>query len=267
MTASKKPKRTGRPQQSSDIPLADCRGLDRDSPVPAYFQLAEVLTELIEAGTWAPGTRFATEREIKKHFDVSRTVVRPALDLLVGDGLIVRVRGSGTFIAPPKREVFVTGLAKALFERPDDLEIKVLEAKERQPDRTVSRFLELDPDPLPIAEVIAVINPGQRSAFLVYSFTPLARVPWLLPTADALIEGAGPPDHGRLVLSRSTISIEGTFFSRWSAAQLGVSPGDPALTGRLVQFGRVDGSEQELALEFARVIYRADSAQLTIDLD
>jgi len=266
--AEQKRKRAGRPQQSSDVPLSGCRGLDRDSPVPPlYFQLAEVLTEVVEAGTWQPGARFASEREIEKHFKVSRTVVRPALELLVGDGLIVRARGSGAFIAPPKNEVSVTGLAKALFERPDDLAIKVLSAKERDPDRTVARFLELDPHPAPVAEVIAVINPGQRSAFLVYSFSSLARVPWLLPTAKALIDGASPPDSRPLELGRATISIEGTFFSRWSAAQLGVSPGDPALTGRLVQFGRTGGSKRDVPLEFARVLYRVDSAQLTIEVE
>ena len=267
MTATSKGKRSGRPQQSSDIPLAGSRGLDRGSPVPLYFQLAEILTEIIEAGTWQPGARFASQREIEWHFKVSRTVIRPALELLVGDGLIVRVRGSGAFIAPPKREVFVTGLAKALFQHPGELPINVLSAQQRDPDRTVARFLELDRDPAPIAEIIAVIDPGQRSAFLVYSFSSLARVPWLLQTAEALIEAARPPEPGPLELGRAAVSVEGTFFSRWSAAQLGVSPGDPALTGRLVQFGRVDGSERELPLEFARVLYRADSAQLTIEVD
>jgi hypothetical protein len=36
--------------------------------------------------------------------------------------------------------------------------------------------------------------------------------------------------------------------------------------GRFVQFGRPAGSERERPLEFARLIYRADSAQLTFDL-
>jgi hypothetical protein len=36
--------------------------------------------------------------------------------------------------------------------------------------------------------------------------------------------------------------------------------------GRLVQFGRAKGSTRERPLEFARVIYRADSTQLAFEL-
>ena len=36
--------------------------------------------------------------------------------------------------------------------------------------------------------------------------------------------------------------------------------------GRFVQFGRAEGSERERPLEFARLIYRADSAQLAFEL-
>jgi hypothetical protein len=36
--------------------------------------------------------------------------------------------------------------------------------------------------------------------------------------------------------------------------------------GRFVQFGRTQGSKQERALEFARLVYRADSAQLAFEL-
>jgi GntR family transcriptional regulator len=260
-------KKRGRPRQTAEVALSDARSLDRRSPVPLYFQLAEVLAEILETGTWQPGARFASEREIEEQFRVSRTVIRPALELLVGDGLIVRVRGQGAFIAPPKREILVTGLVKALLERPDDLAIKILAADRREPDRTVTRLLQLDSNPSPVADVTALINPGERSAFLLYSFSSMSRVPWLLPVATALKEGRSPPNPGPLELGRSTISIEGTFFSRWSATKLGVSPGDPALTGRLVQFRGREGAELDSPLEFARVIYRVDGAQLTIDVD
>lgn len=235
--------------------------------MPLYFQLAEVLAEILETGSWQPGARFPSEREIEEQFGVSRTVIRPALELLIGDGLIVSTRGRGATVAPPKREILVTGLVKALLERPADLAIKILAVHRREPDRTVTRLLQLGKAPSPVADVTALIDPGERSAFLLYSFSSVTRVPWLLPVAEGLKEGRSPPEPDSLDLGRTTISIEGTFFSRWSASQLGVSPGDPALTGRLVQYGGVDGIESHLPLEFARVLYRVDGAQLTIDVD
>ncbi len=251
---------------SSTVSLADASRLDRNSEVPLYFQLAAALKAMLEVGTWEPGARLASERELEEEFDVSRAVIRPALDLLVGDGAIVRVKGSGAFVAPPRCEVQVNGLVKLSLERHDDLAITVLSARERRPDRTVSYFLEIENRQTPIAHVTAVIDAGKPSVFLIDSFSTVARVPWLLPTAWALETGAKPPEPSGLDLTRATVSIEYTFLSEWAASQLGASAGDPALIGRFVQFGRAEGSKREGPLEFARLVYSVDGTQLAFEL-
>ncbi len=256
----------GRPKRSSAVTLAGISGLDRNSDVPLYFQLAAALKVMLEVGTWEPGARFASERELEEQFSVSRAVIRPALDLLVGDGAIVRVKGSGAFVAPPRREVRVAGLVRLSLERHDDLAITVLSARKRRPDHTVSHFLELEDRRTPIAHITAVVDVGQPSVFLLDSFSTVAHVPWLLPTARALETLAKPPRPSGLDLTRATVSIEHTFFGEWGSSQVGASAGDPALMGRFVQFGRAEGSNRERPLEFARLIYRADGTQLAFEL-
>lgn len=256
----------GRPRQSSAVSLAGSGELDRDSDVPLYFQLAAALKVMLEVGTWESGARLASERELEEKFNVSRAVIRPALDLLVGDGAIVRVKGSGAFVAPPRREVQVTGLVRLSFERRDDLAITVLSARERRPDGTVSHFLEIKDRRTPITHVTAVVDVGQPSVFLIDSFSNVAHVPWLLPAVRALETGAKPPKPNGFDLTRATVSIEHTFFGEWGSSQVGASAGDPALMGRFVQFGRAKGSKREHPLEFARLVYRADSAQLAFEL-
>lgn len=255
----------GRPKQSSEVPLSGNASLDRNSDVPLYFQLAAALKVMLEVGTWEPGARFASERELEEEFHVSRAVIRPALDLLVGDGAIFRVKGSGAFVAPPRYEVEVTGLVRLWCERRNNA-ITVLSARERQPNRTVSQFLEIADRQTPVAHVTAVVDVGRPSVCLVDSYSPVADVPWLLPTARALETGARPPDPDGVELTRATISVEHTFFGEWGSSQVGASAGDPALMGRFVQFGRGRGSEWDRPLEFARLVYRADSAQLSFEL-
>jgi DNA-binding GntR family transcriptional regulator len=256
----------GRPKRFSEVPLAGSRRLDRNSDVPLYFQLGAALKVMLEVGAWEPGARFASEREIEEEFGVSRAVIRPALDLLVGDGAIFRVKGSGAFVAPPRREVEVGGLVRLWLERHDDRPITICSARERRPDHTVSRFLEIADQDTPIGHVTAVVDVDEPSVCLVDSYTMVGHVPWFLPTAQALEAGARPPTPNRINLTRATISVEHTFFGEWGASQVGATAGEPALMGRFVQFGRTEGSEQERPLEFARLIYRADSAQLAFDL-
>ncbi|HEY6550480.1 MAG TPA: GntR family transcriptional regulator [Solirubrobacterales bacterium] len=255
----------GRPKRSSALPLTGTE-LDRDSDVPLYFQLAAAIKVMLEVDTWETGARFATERELEEEFKVSRAVIRPALDLLVGDGAIVRVKGSGAFVAPPRREVRVAGLVRLWSEQRSGRTVNVLSARKRQPDRTVSHFLEMEDRRTPIAHVTAVVDVGEPSVILVDSYSSVALVPWLLPTAEALEAGTRPPKPGGLDLTRATVSVEHTFFGEWGSSQVGASAGDPALMGRFIQFGRARGSTQERPLEFARLIYRADSAQLAFEL-
>jgi len=256
----------GRPKRSSDIPLSGSRRLDRNSDVPLYFQLAAALKVMLEIGAWESGARFASEREIEEEFGVSRAVIRPALDLLVGDGAIFRIKGSGAFVAPPRREIVVAGLVRLWLEDRGDRQVAVQAAREILPDPTVSQFLALENKSNPIAHVTAVVDVDEPSVCLVDSYSTIAHVPWFLPTAEALKAGEKPPPPGELELTRATVSIEHTFFGEWGSSRVGATAGEPALMGRFVQFGRSNESEQEHPLEFARLVYRADSAQLAFVL-
>ena len=255
-----------RPGRPSAISLADVGELDRDSEVPLYFQLAAALKVMLEVGTWEAGARFASERELEERFEVSRAVIRPALELLAGDGAIYRIKGSGAFIAPPRREARVAGLVRLSLERDEDLEITVLSARERRPNSTVSHFLEIEHMQTPVVHVTAVVDVDQPSVFLLDSFSTAAHVPWLLSIAQELKAGTKPPPPGGIDLTRATVSVEHTFFGEWGSSQVGATAGDPALMGRFIQFGLPDGTERERPLEFARLIYRADSAQLPFEL-
>jgi GntR family transcriptional regulator len=223
------------------------------------------LKERLELDSPPSGAAFATERELEEHFDVSRSVVRGAFKLLVADGVIVRNRGSGTFIAPPKPMIPVTGLAKALLVHRRDLMITVLSASERPPDRTVMELLDMEAEPTAIAQVTAVLHVEGRPLCFVDSHTSVAHVPWMLPAAAALHSGLEPPGYEGVELTRAQVVIESSGFGQWGASLFGVKAGDLALVGRVIQYGMATGSEHERPLEFARLVYRGSSVQLKID--
>jgi GntR family transcriptional regulator len=63
----------------------------------AYGALAKQLREAIARGEYAGGRRLPTEAELCEAHGVSRQTVRRAVQDLVGEGLVFRVRGRGTF--------------------------------------------------------------------------------------------------------------------------------------------------------------------------
>lgn len=76
--------------------------INRDSPIPLYFQLKNILLEKIQHDEWKSGEMIPSEQELQEHYGLSRTTVRQTLSDLVTEGYLIRQRGRGTFIARPK---------------------------------------------------------------------------------------------------------------------------------------------------------------------
>ncbi|MET9435025.1 GntR family transcriptional regulator [Streptomyces sp. NPDC006551] len=70
--------------------------MDRTSPVPLYFQLAQQLEAAVETGVLTPGTLLGNEIDLATRLGLSRPTVRQAIQTLVDKGLLVRRRGVGT---------------------------------------------------------------------------------------------------------------------------------------------------------------------------
>jgi len=73
--------------------------IDKSSPIPLYFQLAEEMKNKIKNGNWQIRNLIPSEAELCKKYEVSRGTVRQAIFELVKDGLLYRKQGHGTFVA------------------------------------------------------------------------------------------------------------------------------------------------------------------------
>lgn len=63
-----------------------------------YEQIAEEIKKKIEQGIFKPGEQLPQEIEMCKQYNASRITIREAMNLLVYQGLIIKRRGSGTFV-------------------------------------------------------------------------------------------------------------------------------------------------------------------------
>src|ERR1700754_188497 len=71
-------------------------------PAPGVALFAWVKQQLLASiarGEFSPDEPFVTQREIVERFGVSTTTAIRALNELVADGIVVRKRGKGTFVA------------------------------------------------------------------------------------------------------------------------------------------------------------------------
>jgi DNA-binding GntR family transcriptional regulator len=235
--------------------------IDRSSPVPLYFQLAEQLEAAIVAGALTPGSRLENEVQLAGRCGLSRPTVRQAIQHLVDRGLLVRKRGVGTQVvqAQVKRPIELTSLY-------DDL------AAARRAPRT--RVLELVT--VPASDEIAKdlgLPPGtdvvRMRRLRLSDSEPLALMTNHLPTGIVDLTAERLERHGlyeilraagvNLRIANQTIGARGATTAE--AALLDERRGVPLLTMTRTAF-----DDKGRAVEYATHTYRASRYSFTLTL-
>jgi GntR family transcriptional regulator len=239
--------------------------IDKGSPVPFYYQLRQLLERAVADGALANGDQLPTEAALCERFAVSRTVVRQALSDLERTGLVTRIKGKGTFVAPPKVSEFVaqtlTSLHEDLAARGERLETKVLRLEAEPVSPHVARMLEL-----PDWEQIVLL---ERVRFL--RGEPLvvttAHMPFSLCAPILELDMSGRSlfeTYERelgLKLHRGTRAIESRAATAEVADHLGVNEGAPVLV-----FSGVTYLEDDRPVEYFVGIHRGDRSRFETEL-
>jgi len=80
----------------------DSINLDKNIPIPLYYQLKMQILTLIEKAEIKEGELLPPENELCDMLNVSRPTIRQAFIELVNEGYLNRYKGKGTFVSTPK---------------------------------------------------------------------------------------------------------------------------------------------------------------------
>lgn len=121
--------------------------LDKHSPVPLYYQLTNLIDEMINSGVYSPGELIPSENLLCKQFEISRTTVRQAIQELVNGGKLVRTQGRGTYVNAARIEkptYRLSGFTQDMKELGLVPNSKTLQFAPLMPPRHVSEALRLE---------------------------------------------------------------------------------------------------------------------------
>lgn len=85
--------------------IASFRPIDKEIPVPLYYQLKSQIMDMIKQGMLVEGDPIPPENDLTGTLGISRPTVRQALSELVMEGYLERRKGKGTFVSSPKIDV------------------------------------------------------------------------------------------------------------------------------------------------------------------
>jgi GntR family transcriptional regulator len=239
--------------------------INRDSPIPYYVQVTERLREHIEQGMWRTGEQLPGELELCRTFGVSRPVIRQAFERLMDQGLIVRRKGKGTFVAEPKiREGLfqkLTGFFQDMVDQGYEVVTQVLKQHTIPASAKVASKLEVA-IATPVIELERLRFVQGEPLNLVISYLPHALCPRLIDedlsrrSLYAFLE-----DQCGLVISRGRRTLEAVAAGEREANLLLIDRGAP-----LIVLDSVSYLSDGTPVEYYYAYHRGDRSRFDVEL-
>jgi len=226
--------------------------VDRTSPVPLYYQIAQQLERAIESGELPRGTQLGNEILLADQLGLSRPTVRRAIGFLVDRGLLVRKRGVGTQVVQPRvrRPMELTSLYDDLAGGGQEPTTRVLSLDKVPAPDLVARALGLsDGDPVLAVERLRLAH-GEPLAVL-RNYLPAD----LVPLDSGALERTGLYQLMRAAgvrLHLATQTVGARVATAPEARLLGERRSAPLLTMQRVAY-----DDSGRAVEFGSHYYRA----------
>ncbi len=122
--------------------------IDKASAVPYYFQIKEAVKAMIAGGEIKPGDMLPSEMSLSESLTVSRLTIHRAYRELAAEGALVRRRAKGTFVALPKKPVYLVegplfGVTESLTQAGVSVSTRVLVQEVIRAGEEVRKELDL----------------------------------------------------------------------------------------------------------------------------
>jgi len=247
---------------SSIIPS---HSIDRNSFVPFYIQVIDSLTEYIEFNDFPPGHQLPGEADLCKTFDVSRTVIRQALQELEYKGLIYREKGKGTFVSKPKihEGLFqeLTGFYQDMVAKGHRPRSDVLKQEKIQATKKIADYLDLSNDAA-VIQIDRIRYVNHEPIVFVSTYLPFDLCPQLLEVdlTNQSLYAYLEKEHG-LTIARGRRFLEAVIANQLEAELLQVDIGSPLLMLNSVSY-LTDGRP----IEYFHALHRGDRSRFETEL-
>jgi GntR family transcriptional regulator len=237
--------------------------LNKNSPIPLYYQLAELLKEQIRLGEIKPGEQVPSERALGEQYGISRMTARQAITYLVHEGALIARHGLGTFVAEPKLThdaLHLLGFTEEIMQRGGQAVSQVLEQVIVPPPIRVATELQCR-EADSVVKIVRLRLSNDLPLLLETIFIPTALCPHLaredLATQSlyAVLER-----HCGLRLKRARQTLEATVANDYESQLFGVDTG----TAMILLEG-VTYDEQDRPTEYFKAIYRGDRFKFSFE--
>jgi len=237
--------------------------IDKSSGIPYYLQLVKEIKEKIKMGELRPDDQLSSENELQQEYNISRPTIRKALNVLVNDGYLYRIKGVGTFVSQPKIEEIMMNLqgwSATMRDKGLNPSTKVITMKETFPKNSLLDSGYFSPDE-EIIKIERLRYIDKDPIVLEKSYIPKKLCPSLINddlnnnSLNSLLT-----KKYNLTLLSGKVGFEPVLTKEREANLLQVYPGSPAL---LLDYYAFTFSKQ--IVEYCKRIVRGDKCRFWVE--
>ena len=238
--------------------------INPQSAMPLYYQIKQNLFDIVSSGVFSAGDLLPSESEMGSYYGVTRLTIRQAVGELVREGILVRERGRGTFVAQPKL-IHVMEHAVGFSERIRNAGMtpstKVLSYDIVPALQDFSEHLGVNPEE-PVYKLVRLRlidgepNMIQTTYLSTKKYPDMADVDFSKTSLYGILETR----FGTLIVNAKKV-FEPVLLTKKEATLLNTKAGTPALLMEVIAFDQFGNR-----VEFTQSLVRGDKSRIAVSV-
>lgn len=234
----------------------------------SYEKIRESIMERIRSNELKEGDMIPTEMQLSEQFMVSRPTVRRALNDLVNEGYLRRVKGTGTFVTKPKilqeYTKFIESYQAEMEKKSYSVKTVVIETSQIRADDFLSQKLQVKAgEQLYCLKRLRFLLPSidERPVLFTTVYIPTKLFPELFHYNYEERSLYQVLDENGLLIKRAVREIEIQFSDRYVSRYLQIKEGSPVFL-----ISTVSRLEDERVIEYSESMYPWDKNKFQIEI-
>lgn len=240
--------------------------INKNIGIPLYEQILEIIYDDIQNGVFSYGEIIPKELDLCKTYNVSRPTIRKALDILVQNGNLIRIKGKGTYVSSDKKikqdfTHIIQNFNAEMSQKGVSPGTKVLKKLLSKADEQTKEKLNLK-NKEKVIELIRLRYADNEPLLIVTTFIPYEKADFLLDKNFEEVSLYDSLEKNNILIKKVVRTFEVQKATKKIADLLTISKNDPVF-----YFETVAYSDKGIPMEFSKCFYRGDKNKFIVEIE
>ena len=240
--------------------------IDKNIGIPLYEQILEIIYNDIQNGVFSYGEIIPKELDLCETYNVSRPTIRKALNILVENGNLIRIKGKGTYVSSDKKikqefTHIIQNFNDEMSQKGVSPGTKVLEKKLLLPDEITQEKLNLK-NGEKVIKLVRLRYANNEPLLVVTTYVPYDKAKFLFEKDFEKVSLYDSLEEKNINIKKAIRTFEVQKANKKTSSLLTVAKDDPVF-----YFETIAYSDKNIPMEFSKCFYRGDKNKFVVEIE